>query len=115
MKLYSYSKCASCRKAINWLRQNNLDFDLISIIENPPSRDLLLAASIQLGGRKYLFNTSGISYRKLGAKFIKELSDDKAFDALESDPKLIKRPFLIQNNQRFLIGFNESIWAAALL
>ena len=92
-----------------------MHFDLRSIIEEPPSRDLLVAASIQLGDRKYLFNTSGLSYRKLGAKVIKNFSDEMAFDALVADPKLIKRPVLIDQNENFLVGFNESIWTSTLM
>ena len=115
LKLYSYFKCSSCRKAINWLRLKELDFDLIDIMENPPSRGILLDAANNLGDRKYLFNTSGISYRELGAKVIKGYTNEKAFDALEADPKLIKRPFLVVNKNKFLVGFNESKWSATLL
>ena len=115
MQIYSYSKCSTCRKAIKWLNSNDFDYELIDIIENPPDRDLLVAAAKQLGDRKYLFNTSGISYRKLGSKVVKAFSDDEAFQSLVKDPKLIKRPFLVVDSEIFLVGFNESTWTSSLL
>ncbi|RPF98388.1 MAG: arsenate reductase family protein, partial [Prochlorococcus sp. TMED223] len=42
-------------------------------------------------------------------------SDDEALDALASDGKLIKRPFLITENGSVLVGFKPEVWAEALL
>lgn len=76
---------------------------------------MLIDASKVYGDRKYLLNTSGASYRSLGAKVFKEMSDDKFFEALFDDPKLIKRPFVYFSNDSYLIGFKEEKWAEKLL
>ena len=112
--IYSYSKCNSCRKALKWLQENQLGYELLDIIDTPPSKNNLLQAVKQYGGCKKLFNTSGISYRKIGAKVIKAMSDEESIEALLNDPKLIKRPFLVTENNYFLIGFKESEWAHVL-
>ncbi len=109
--IYSYSSCSTCRKALSWLSENDIQYDLIDIVQNPPSKDILRKAIENLGNRKLLFNTSGLSYRKLGATVIKSMSDEEVLDALSSDGKLIKRPFLVAGNgKKFLTGFKLDLW-----
>ena len=56
LTIYSYSKCSTCRKALNWLGENNLEYELIDIVQNPPTKELLVEAAKQLENRKKLFN-----------------------------------------------------------
>jgi arsenate reductase (glutaredoxin) len=62
LKLYSYPRCSTCRKAMAWLQSSATQFDLIDITGQPPSSEELARALEQLG-RKRLLNTSGQSYR----------------------------------------------------
>ena len=112
-RVYSYSSCTTCKKALKWLRENKIDFQLIDIVQETPSKDLLIEAINQIGNRKGLFNTSGISYRSLGAKVVKAMSDKEALDALVADGKLIKRPFLITQEGKILVGFKSEEWEKA--
>ncbi len=113
--IYSYSRCSTCRRALKWLETNQISFEILDIIEEPPSKELLSQAIIQLGQRKLLFNTSGASYRALGAGVVKGMTDQEALAALASDGKLIKRPFLVSPDQTILVGFNQDIWSKILL
>ncbi len=115
MKLFSYSSCSTCRRAINWLKSNDISFELIDILNNPPSKKLLISASEVLGNRKFLLNTSGVVYRTIGSEVIKKMSDKDLFDQLCKEPKLIKRPFLYKDNKCFLVGFKEEKWIEKLL
>lgn len=65
-------------------------------------------------GRQRLFNTSGQSYRALGAAAVQALEDQAALAALAADGKLIKRPFLIGDDGRILTGFKEPEWSDLL-
>ena len=94
---YSYAKCGTCRKALKWLKDKNFEFELFDIIENPPSEEYIIQAIHQLGDIKFLLNTSGKSYREIGAKKIKELINKDIIELLISDSKLLKRPFLIND------------------
>ena len=38
------------------------------------------------------------------------MTEEEAIEALASDGKLIKRPFLVTKNGKFLVGFNEISW-----
>ena len=115
MKLFSYSSCSTCRKAINWLENNEIAFELIDILNNPPSIEMLVSASKQYGNRKYLLNTSGVIYRSIGSEVVKKMSDKELFEKLFVEPRLIKRPFLFKPNKIFLVGFKEEKWAEKLL
>ena len=115
MKLFSYSSCTTCRKAIQWLKQNDVIFELIDILNTPPSKEMLILASEQYGNRKYILNTSGVIYRSIGSESVKGMTDNEFFEKLFIEPRLIKRPFLCKPNKSFLVGFKEEKWAEKLL
>ena len=114
LQVYSYNRCSTCRKALAWLSERGIAHDVHDITLNPPSRDLLSAAYQFFGERKLLFNTSGQSYRAMGAASVKALTDDEALDALAADGKLIKRPFVVVDSSTFLIGFKPDLWESTL-
>ena len=115
MKLFSYSSCSTCRRAIKWLKNNEIAFELIDILTNPPTKEMLISASELYGDRKYLLNTSGALYRAIGSDVVKKMSDNELFDKLFMEPRLLKRPFLHKPNNLFLVGFKEDKWAENLL
>ena len=82
---------------------------------SPPSKEELLRAFDRLARRQLLFNTSGQSYRALGAEVVKAMSDDDAMAALATDGRLIKRPFVALPSGDFLVGFKPVDWHQALL
>ncbi|MBM5808464.1 MAG: Spx/MgsR family RNA polymerase-binding regulatory protein [Cyanobacteria bacterium M_surface_9_m1_291] len=113
MKLYSYAACGTCRKALAWLSQRGLSPEPIDITLQPPSPAELQSGLDQLG-RKRLLNTSGQSYRALGAATVAAMDDAQLLQALAADGRLIKRPFLITDAGRMLTGFKPEEWQAVL-
>ena len=113
--VFGYSRCSTCRKALLWLENEGFDFEVIDITLNPPSADQLHQAYRQFGEIKPIFNTSGQSYRVIGAETVKKMSDEQALQALAADGKLIKRPFVQCPDGRFLIGFKPEVWSEQLL
>ena len=104
---YSYPKCSTCRKASKWLDQNNINYQLIDIVKEPPSRKILELALIQFSyDKKKIFNTRGKSFKSIDFD-IKDLPKEKIIELLSNDGKLIKRPFLIINERKLILGFNE--------
>ena len=110
LRVYIYSRCSTCRLALSWLKESGLKHTVIDITANPPSRQTLAKAMEQFGDRRPLFNTSGQSYRALGAAVVKAMSDDEALDALAADGRLIKRPFVITPDGQILVGFKPEVW-----
>ena len=94
---------------------NNIDFTLLDIINDPPQRDILVDAMKALDDRKKLLNTSGKSYREIGAEVVKKMTDEEVIEALSADGKLIKRPLAVTDEHQILVGFNPDVWTEMLL
>ena len=104
---YSYPKCSTCRKASNWLDQNNINYHLIDITKEPPSKNFLELALVQFSSDiKKIFNTRGKSFKSIDVD-IHDLTNKRIIELLENDGKLIKRPFLVINESKLILGFNE--------
>ena len=114
VRVYSYGPCGTCRKALAWLVEHGISAEVLDISRTPPSRQELEAALAQLGSRSRLFNTSGQRYRALGADRVAAMDDGAALDALAADGMLIKRPFLITAQVRFVNGFRPHEWQTLL-
>jgi arsenate reductase len=112
-KVYQYSKCSTCRKALAFLGKLGVELEAVDIVTNPPSR-AELARVLKLSGLpfKKLFNTSGQSYRegRFGER-LAGMSESDALDALARDGKLIKRP-LVVGKDFALVGFDEAAYRA---
>ena len=113
MKVYSYSKCGTCRNAIKDLEAKKIKFEVIDITENPPSKKVLKSA-IKAKGLQKVFNTSGVQYRELRIKDkIKSMTEAQAIDLLASNGRLIKRPLAVDKD-KLTIGFNadeyKQVW-----
>ena len=113
MKVYSYSKCGTCRNAIKDLEAKKIKFEVIDITENPPSKKVLKSA-VKVKGLQKVFNTSGVQYRELKIKDkIKSLTEAQAIDLLASNGRLIKRPIVVDKD-KITIGFNadeyKQVW-----
>jgi len=113
--MYSYKGCDSCRKAIKWLKERDIDFENIAIRETPPNRvELAKMLEYYEGNLRRLFNVSGGDYRELKLKDrISTLSHEEAFDLLENNGNLVKRPFAISSSGG-VVGFKESEWIERL-
>ena len=108
---YSYLKCSTCRKAAKWLESRDLEFQLIDIVKEPPLVNYLnLALEQYSDDKKRIFNTRGKAFKSL-ALDIDRLSKEEIIQLLLSDGKLIKRPFLIYEGKKIILGFNEIEYA----
>ena len=113
LRIYIYSKCDTCRRALKFLRERNVTFDQISIRDTPPSESELKAMATAYGDLPKLFNSSGSDYKAL--KLSEELpgmSEREVFGLLSKNGNLVKRPFLIGESVR-LVGFKLPEWQAA--
>ena len=108
---YSYLKCSTCRNAEKWLKRNDFEFQLIDIVKEPPLVNYLnLALEQYSDDKKRIFNSRGKAFKSLNFD-IYVLSKEEIIKLLLSDGKLIKRPFLIYEGKKVLLGFNEFEYA----
>ncbi len=116
IKVYCYSKCTTCKKALKWLDDNNVKYELIDIKENNPDEAIIRKYYEKSGlALKKFFNTSGMIYRDLGlSKKLPDMTEEEQIKLLASDGMLVKRPLLVSGNL-ILTGFKEVEWAEKLL
>ena len=115
IKVYCYSRCSTCKKALKWLDDNHIKHEVIDIKEEHPD-EIALRKYYALSGLplKRFFNTSGMQYRELGlAKKLPEMSEDEQFALLATDGMLVKRP-LVVGQDVVLTGFKEKEWEETL-
>jgi len=110
IKLYFYNKCGTSRKAKKYFDEQGINYEIIPIVEEPPTKQELKEMIKKSGLEvKKFFNTSGQSYRELGMKDkIKTLSEEALIDILASDGKIIKRP-IITDGEKVTVGWNDQI------
>ncbi len=84
----------------------------MDIVKEPPSKKFLGIALKQLSlDKKKIFNTRGKSFKSMDLDILK-LTNQEIIELLSNDGKLIKRPFLIINESKFLLGFHEPEYTA---
>jgi len=104
---YSYLKCSTCRKAVKWFDKNSFEYQLIDIVKDPPIIKYLNLALEQFSAdKRRIFNTRGKSFKSINLD-ISSLSNEDIIQLLLSDGKLIKRPFLVYEEKKIILGFDE--------
>ena len=87
---------------------------MIDIVKEPPLKKFLELALMQFSlDKKKIFNTRGKSYKAIDIDILK-LTKKRIIELLSNDGKLIKRPFLVINESKVILGFNESEYIANL-
>ncbi|MGN0973493.1 MAG: arsenate reductase family protein [Bacilli bacterium] len=112
MIFIEYPKCSTCKKAKQFLINNNMSFISRDIVNDTPTYDelKLWIAKSNLDIKKF-FNTSGLKYKELNLKDkLTTMNDDEKIKLLASNGMLIKRPLLIDDNI-VLVGFNKEKWS----
>ena len=116
MKVYCYSRCTTCKKALKWLDDKGVSYEQIDIKEDHPDEAALRKIHARSGlPLKRFFNTSGLPYREMGlSKKLPEMSEDEQFALLATDGMLVKRPLVVGEGV-VLVGFKEEEWNEKLL
>ena len=115
MKFICYPKCTTCKKALKWLDDNNVEYELFDIKTDHPDENMLRKYHGISGlPLKRFFNTSGTQYRELElSKKLPDMSEDEQFRLLASDGMLVKRPLLVKG-KTVLTGFKEAEWETVI-
>ena len=115
VKVYCYSRCTTCKKALRWLEENGIEHEVIDIRTDHPD-EAALRKYYSMSGLplKRFWNTSGIPYREMGlSKKLPDMSEDDQLALLATDGMLVKRPLVI-GNDFVLTGFKEEEWIQKL-
>ena len=115
VKVYCYSRCTTCKRALKWLNDKGVEYELTDIKEDHPDKEELRKYYSMSGlPLKRLFNTSGLTYREMGlSKKLPDMSEEDQLALLATDGMLVKRP-LVVGDDFVLTGFKEDEWLEKL-
>ena len=116
LRFYAYKNCDTCRKARKYLDRKGIEYELIPIREQPPTKaELETMLANHDGNIRKLFNTSSGDYKAMNMKEkLSNITDAEAINLLSKNGNLIKRPFAIKAKTG-VVGFNESAWGDLFL
>ncbi len=116
IKVYCYDRCTTCKKALNWLDEKGIKYELLDIKGQHPTEEQLKEFYKKSGlSLKRFFNTSGQLYRQMElTKKLPTMSEDEQLKLLATDGMLVKRP-LVVTDEKVLTGFKEAEWGELLL
>ena len=108
-----YAKCSTCQKALKWLDEQGIAYELRPIKENNPTAEELKKWYQKSGlPLKRFFNTSGNLYKELQLKDkLPDMTEEEQLSLLATDGMLVKRPLLVSDDY-VCPGFKEADWKA---
>lgn len=114
--LIGYPACSTCKKAIRYIKEHEVEVEFRHIVEDTPDKEEL-RRFWQISGLplKKFFNTSGNLYKEMKLKdALTSMSEEDQLQLLSAHGMLIKRPIVVGEGM-VLVGFNEknydNIWA----
>ena len=111
-KIYGIKNCSTVKKALNWLDENEIEYEFHDYKKLGASRADLEKFVDKFGWGKVL-NRKGMTWRNLSADEQNKITDkDSAIELMIEKTSIIKRPILDSGSNQ-LLGFDESEYADA--
>ena len=102
-KIYHNARCSKSRATVAILEQNDVDFEVVNYLDNPPSESELIAIIRDLGiSVRDLMRRGEAKYKELGLSD-NSLSEEHLIKAMLEHPILIERP-IVRTDKGVAIG-----------
>ncbi|MBW4464068.1 MAG: Spx/MgsR family RNA polymerase-binding regulatory protein [Pegethrix bostrychoides GSE-TBD4-15B] len=103
VQVYGIPTCTTCKKALQWLTVNDIEYEFINTKEHPPTQ-AMIQVWVETLGFKPLRNTSGQSYRAIGSEK-ESWTEAEWIRAFAQDAMLLKRPLFVKAGHAVAVGF----------
>lgn len=108
--LYGIKNCDTMKKAIQWLNDNNIEYNFCDYKKSGANEALLKRAIAEYGWENVI-NRRGATWRKLPDKIKNDIDENTAIALALENPSIIKRPLLIYGTH-IELGFNQETYKA---
>jgi arsenate reductase (glutaredoxin) len=105
IQVYGIPTCGTCKKALQWLDAQQINYEFVNTKEQPPSSDQI-ALWVKILGNRSMRNISGQSYRALD-ETKDNWADAEWVTAFSDDVMLLKRPIFIKDGVAVAVGFRD--------
>ncbi|AUQ24659.1 ArsC family reductase [Dickeya zeae] len=106
--LYGIKNCDTIKKARRWLEEHRIDYRFHDYRADGLTTERLQSFIDDIGWQP-LLNTRGTTWRKLDEAYRNSINNDVAAKAVMLEqPALIKRPLLVTDDGKTLLGFSNA-------
>lgn len=113
MKVYGITNCNTVKKAVDWLKNNDNEFEFHDYKKKGITKEKLQEWLKEVGWEK-LVNRKGTTWRTLTAEQQQKVTNEKAaIELMMEKPSVIKRP-VIETNGKLIVGFDEEAYTSDL-
>jgi arsenate reductase len=114
MILYGIPNCNTVKKAQDWLKANQIDFEFHDFKKKGITEEKL-KEWFEIFGADKVINKNGLTFKKLSKEEQSLInSEEEIVKYLTSATSAIKRPVLERNGKAITIGFDESVFQSKL-
>ena len=104
VKIYHNPRCSKSRQALELLRGQGVEPEIVEYLKTPPDRNALEGILDLLGMEpRELMRRKEPEYKQAGLDN-PELTREQLIDAMLAHPKLIERPIVIKDGKRAALG-----------
>lgn len=109
MKVYGITNCDTVKKALTWLRNNNVAYEFHDFKKLGVSEEKLIEWNDKAGYEKFL-NKHGLTWKQLDPAVKESITGaPEALAMLKQKTSMIKRP-VIEDGGFLFFGFNEDVY-----
>lgn len=104
--IYSQASCSSSRKALKWLKENNIAYKEKRITSHPLTlAEFKEILSMTEDGTDEIIATNSNDFKNLNID-IDQLSIQELYAIIQAHPRMLRSPILI-DEKRIQVGYNE--------
>jgi arsenate reductase len=98
IKIYHNTRCRKSREGLAIIEKSNKEFEIVRYLDDIPSAESLteIIKLLEITPIQLIRKTESIWKERFKGK---EMSDAEIIEAMISNPKLIERPIVINNNK----------------
>ena len=109
MKIYGIPNCDTVKKARDWFKKNNIDYEFHNFKTEGISTEKLEEWDAKAGFEKFL-NKNSATWKELPAEIRENIkTKEDAFTLIQEKTSMIKRP-VIEMGEILLFGFDEGAY-----
>lgn len=104
--IYTTNSCASCKKAVNYLKDNNIKFKEINMFKTPITKaDIVKILENSENGFDDIISTRSKVILENNID-IDSMSFNELVDFIISNPSILRRPIIV-DDRRFQVGYDD--------
>jgi len=110
MKVYGITNCNTVKKALDWLKENHVNYEFHDFKKLGVSTEKLKEWNDKAGYEKFL-NKQGLTWKQLDPEVKENVKGvAEALPLLQQKTSMIKRP-VIEDGSFLFFGFDENVYA----